>query len=78
MKQKIPNIIIFILSAVSLIVSLILFYNTAIFTDEFNTTLATVYGGELELLLAWSQFLFLFVVCALSFVNLLRRNHSAK
>lgn len=78
MKQKIPNIIIFVLSAVSLIISLILFYNTAIFTDEFNTTPAAVYGGELQLLLVWSQFLFLFVVCALSFVNLLRKKHSAK
>lgn len=74
-KSKIPDIIIFILSITSLIISLVLFYNMAIFCDEFNTTPAVVCGGEAELLADWGRLFFLALICLLSFINLFKKEN---
>lgn len=73
LKSKIPDIIIFVLSLASLIISLILFYNMGIFCDEFNTTPAALCGGEAELLADWGRLFFLALICLLSFINLIRK-----
>ena len=73
LKSKILDIIIFILSLVSLIISLVLFYNMGVFCDEFNTTPAVICGGEAELLADWGRLFFLALICLVSFINLIRR-----
>lgn len=73
LKSKIPDIIIFILSLTSLIISLVLFYNMAIFCDEFGTSPDIVCGGEAELLADWGRLFLLALICLLSFINLFRK-----
>lgn len=72
-KSKIPDIIIFILSVTSLIISLVLFYNMGIFCDEFGTSPDIVCGGEAELLADWGRLFLLALICLLSFINLFRK-----
>ena len=72
MKRNIPSVLIFVLSAVSLIISLKLFYNKAIFVDEHNTSPAIVDGGEFWLTMDWLRLLLLLLVCVISAVDIFR------
>lgn len=49
MKNKFLNTSIFILSLITLLISLKLFWNMGIYVDEFNTTPRVVCGGDLWL-----------------------------
>lgn len=73
LKLKILDIIIFILSIISLIISLVLFYNMGIFCDEFNTNPSTICGGEAELFANWGRLFFLALICILSITNLIEK-----
>ena len=63
-KNKIINMSIFLLSIISLIISLKLFWNMGIYVDEFNTS-ADVVLGETYGYIDWLRlgFLHLFVFC---------------
>ncbi len=50
---RMTNLLIFIISAFSLSISLELFYNMAIFADEYNSSPVLVCGGWVWLLMDW-------------------------
>ena len=69
-KNKIVNICIFLLSIISLIISLKLFWNMGIYVDEFNTSPDVVLGGNLWLYMDWLRLGFSALICLLSGINL--------
>ncbi|WP_160693494.1 hypothetical protein [Clostridium sp. C2-6-12] len=72
MGKKKFSIIIFLLSFVSLIISLKLFLNSAIFADEYNTSPAIINGGEFWLTMDWLRLLFLLLLCILSVITIFK------
>lgn len=73
MKNKLINILIFVLSTISLVISVKLFYNMGIFADEFNTSPAVATGGEFWLLMDWVRLGFSALICLLSGMTLLSK-----
>lgn len=71
--KKVVNVIVFVLSLISLIISLVLFYNLGIFVDEHNLTPADVCGGEFELILDWVRLLLLGLLTLILGINLFRQ-----
>lgn len=71
--KKIMKVVIFVLSLISFLISLILFYNLGIFVDEHNLSPADVCGGQLELIFDWIRLLLLGLLCLLSGISLLRK-----
>lgn len=69
-KSKIINMSIFLLSIISLIISLKLFWNIGIYVDEFNTSPDVVLGGNLWLYMDWLRLGFSALICLLSGINL--------
>ena len=69
-KNKIINMSIFLLSLISLIISLKLFWNMGIYVDEFNTSPDVVLGGNLWLYMDWLRLGFSALICLLSGINL--------
>ena len=69
-KSKIINMSIFLLSIISLIISLKLFWNMGIYVDEFNTSPDVVLGGNLWLYMDWLRLGFSALICLLSGINL--------
>ena len=69
-KNKIINMSIFLLSLISLIISLKLFWNMGIYVDEFNTSADVVLGGNLWLYMDWLRLGFSALICLLSGINL--------
>lgn len=69
MSKKIINLIIFILSLMSLFISLKLFWNIGILVDEFNSTPALICGGDFWLGMDWLRLGLLFIICILSGIN---------
>ena len=47
------NIGMFVLSFISLVISLKLFWNIAVYVDDFGTDPVAVYGGDFWLYMAW-------------------------
>ena len=70
MKGKLSNIIIFILSSISLIISLKLFWNLGVYVDEKGTSPDGVLGGDFWLYMNWIKLVCLFVISILSFINI--------
>ena len=66
MKNKLINILIFVLSSICLIISVKLFYNMGIFVDEFNTSPDVIAGGEFWLLMDWARLGLSALICLLS------------
>ena len=73
-KNKIINMSIFLLSIISLIISLKLFWNMGIYVDEFNTSADVVLGGNLWLYMDWLRLGFSALICLLSGINLFAEN----
>lgn len=69
-KNKIINMSILLLSIISLIISLKLFWNMGIYVDEFNTSADVVLGGNLWLYMDWLRLGFSALICILSGINL--------
>ena len=69
-KNKIIIMSIFLLSIISLIISLKLFWNMGIYVDEFNTSADVVLGGNLWLYMDWLRLGFSALICILSGINL--------
>lgn len=73
MKNKWVNTIIFLLSIISLIISLKLFWNMGIYADEYNTTPSIVCGGEFWLYMDWLRLGANALICILSGISLFRK-----
>ena len=73
MKNKFLNTSIFILSLITLLISLKLFWNMGIYVDEFNTTPSVVCGGDLSLYIDWLRLGFSALICLLSGISLFRK-----
>lgn len=78
MKGKISAVIVFIFSLITLLVSMKLFWNMAIFVDEFNTSPSVVLGGDFWLYMEWLKLGLLLVICILSGFQLIRVYRSNK
>ena len=74
MKNKKANWVVFIISFISLIVSLILFQYEGVFVDEYNTSQAIVCGGEFWLYMDWLRLGLLFVLCIILGFSLTKRS----
>ncbi|MFZ2537925.1 MAG: hypothetical protein WAX04_03375 [Oscillospiraceae bacterium] len=73
MKKKLSSLVVFVLSAISLLISLILFWNMGIYVDEANTSPVVVYGGDFGLNMAWLRLALLAIVTIISAVKLFRK-----
>lgn len=71
--MKLVNRTIFLLSVISLVISMVLFYNLAIYCDEYNASPAMIYGGNWGLLLEWGNLIILFFICLLAGLRLFRK-----
>ena len=69
MKSKRINLILFILSSISLIISVKLFWNMGIYVDEYNTSPNIVYGSDFWLLMSWLR---LFILGVLTLIFLIK------
>jgi len=72
MKRKL-SILIFILSFVSLFISVKLFWNSGIFVDEYNLSPDIVNGGEFWSSMDLIRLLLLFLLCVLSGINIFKK-----
>lgn len=72
MKKRKLLIAVFILSILSLLISVKLFWNTAIFVDEYNLSPAIVDGGEFWLSMDWVRLFLLLMLCILSGIGIFR------
>lgn len=72
-KQNRGFIVIFVLSLISLFISLKLFWNIAIYVDDFGASLTDIYGGDFWSNMAWLQLGLLFVICVISGLKLFKR-----
>lgn len=66
------NIVIFVLSLFSLVISLRLFWNKAIYADEYNASPVLMSGGTFWLYMDWMRLALLFVICVISGLKLLK------
>lgn len=73
MKRRRVNISVFVLSFISLIISMKLFWNLGIYADEFNTSPDIVLGGDLWLYMDWLRLGLLTIVCLISGINLFKK-----
>ncbi|WP_055668597.1 hypothetical protein [Desnuesiella massiliensis] len=72
MKKRKLLIAVFILSILSLLISIKLFWNTAIFVDEYNLSPAIVNGGDFWLSMDWVRLFLLLILCILSGIGIFR------
>lgn len=70
--KKALFLIIFLLSAICLIISLKLFWNMGIFADMYNTSPEVVNGGGFWLLMDWVRLFFLFILCVVSGIGIFK------
>lgn len=71
------SITVFGLSIISLLISLKLFWNSAIFVDEYNVSPDIVHGGDFWLLMDWLRLLLLLLLSIVSGMSILKgkQNH---
>jgi hypothetical protein len=74
MVDKTLKISIFVLSLICLIISFKLFFNLAIYADEFNTSPDVVLGGEFWLSMNWLRLALSGIICILSGISLFKDN----
>ena len=58
--------VIFILSLVSLVISLILFWNLGVYSDEYGSSPVLVTGGWSWLIIDWVRLGLIFILCIIS------------
>ena len=73
MKGKIWILIVFILSYVTLLISLKLFWNMGIYVDEYNSSPSRVYGSEFWLYMAWIRIILLALMTFILGIKLIRK-----
>jgi hypothetical protein len=69
MRKRILSITVFLLSFFSLLISLKIFYNVAIFVDENGLSPDIVDGGNFWLTMDWLRLLLLSVLCVVSGIS---------
>ena len=74
LRGKGINVTIFILSSICLIISIKLFWNIALYADEFNTSPDRILGGDLWLSMDWLRLVLSGLISVLAGMNLFRRN----
>ncbi|AEG61414.1 hypothetical protein V6C32_02870 [Desulforamulus ruminis] len=67
------NIVIFVLSLISLIISLKLFWNMGVYVDDYGSSPVLVSGGWFWLNMDWLRLGLLFVLCVISGLKLIKR-----
>ncbi len=67
---RLTNLLILVISAVCLYISLKLFYNMALFADEYNTSPVLICGGWFWLLMSWLRLALLAVVSVASGIKM--------
>lgn len=72
MKNKKFSIAVFLISFISLLISLKLFWNMAIYADEYNSSAIIIHGGNFWLLMDWLRLLLLFLLCIISVINIFK------
>ena len=70
--QKIIHWAIFILSVLSLIISLVIFGNIGHYVSDYGTSTSVVYGGDFWNIMDWLRLLLLLIVSILSGVSLFK------
>lgn len=70
MKKKPIEKFVFILTTMALIISVKLFWNMAIYVDEYGTSPSVVLGGNFWLLMSWLRLFILLVLSVISFIKL--------
>lgn len=73
MKDKSINLMVFLLSTVSLMISVRLFYNMGIYVDEYGTSPDIVSGGNFWLMMDWLRLFTLGILSIVSFLKLFER-----
>ncbi|MDD4237875.1 MAG: hypothetical protein PHT62_04910, partial [Desulfotomaculaceae bacterium] len=68
------NIIIFVLSLISLVISLKLFWNLGVYVDEYGSSAVLVNGGEFWLSMNWLRLGLLLVLCIISGFKLIKHS----
>lgn len=71
--QRVPMILLFIISFASLLISLKLFWNFGIFVDEYNLNPAIVNGGDFWLMMDWVRLLLLFVLSMITGIGIFKK-----
>lgn len=72
LKKRNSNIIIFVLSLVTFVISLRLFWNLGIYSDKYGSAPSLVSGGFFWLIMNWMRLGILFVLCLISGLRLLK------
>jgi amino acid transporter len=70
------NWLVFVLSLVSLVISIKLFWNMGIYADEYGSSPVLVAGGWFWLAMDWLRLGVLFCLCVISGLRLIPRTHS--
>jgi hypothetical protein len=70
MREKNSAALIFLLSTLALIISVILFYNLAVYADEYNSSPVLVCGGWFWLSMYWLRLAILGLISILSVIKL--------
>ncbi|MCD7872358.1 MAG: hypothetical protein LUG21_03470 [Clostridiales bacterium] len=65
MKKKLLFIVMALISIGSLLIETKLFYNIALFCDQYNSSPQIVYGGNQYLILSWINLALMAVLCIL-------------
>ncbi len=78
MKTRAAFFSVFVLSLLSLLISIGLFWNQAIFADEHNVAAAKISGGTFWLNMDWLRLLLLLILCILSGFFATRRKEQKK
>lgn len=68
------NLVIFILSLISLVISMKLFWNMGVYADEYGSSPSLVCGGWFWLYMDWIRLGLLLILCIISGFKLIRRS----
>lgn len=78
MKSKGLSIGIFILSIISLLISLKLFYNMGVYVDDYNTSPDIICGGKFWLYMDWLRLGISAIICVLVGINIFSRKNEKR
>lgn len=78
MNRRFVSIIIFTISSLTLLISLKLFFNMAIFADEYGLSPGDVTGSDFWLSMDWLRLLLLFILCIISAANIFSNKRGKK
>lgn len=74
LEKRGVNIVIFALSLISLVISLKLFWNLAVYVDDYGASPVLVTGGSFWLFMDWIRQGLLLVLCVISGFKLIKRS----